>query len=122
MTQDQLTAEAQASTVASNNSTTFKAVIAGVASSIKTKSNGVDFVYIKATLLEGAAKGMTVLATRTVKNIKGEEKSIPVEGEEVIVYHTKLPSLKVEGEYVHFFEVSMSTVQVVDNNTLSSLL
>jgi hypothetical protein len=121
MTQDQLTAEAQASTTVSN-STTFKAVIAGVASSIRTKSNGVDFVYIKATLLDGAAKGMTVLATRTVKNIKGEEKSIPVEGEEIIVYHTKLPSLKIEGEFVHFFEISTNTNQVADNNTLSSLL
>jgi hypothetical protein len=122
MTQDQLTAEAQASTVASSNSTIFKAVIAGVPSTVRTKSNGVEFVYIKATLLDGAAKGMTVLATRTVKNIKGEDKVIPVEGEEIIVYHTKLPSLKVEGEFAHFFEISTNTNQVADNSTLSSLL
>ena len=120
MTAEQLSAEAIASTV--SNSVFYKAVIAGTASSVKTKSNGVNFVYIKVTLLDGAAKGLTVLATRTVKNIKGEEKSIPVEGEEVIVYHTKLPSLKVEGEFAHFFEISTNTNQVADNNTLSSLL
>lgn len=111
-----------ATTQSSNNSTPYKAVVAGTASDVRTKSNGVEYVYIRVQLTEGAAKGHTVLATRTVKNSKGESKDIPAEGQEVIAYHTKLPSTKVEGEFVHFFEISMQTNDIADNNTLSGLL
>ena len=81
----------------------------GKASKTFSKSNGNEFVYILVQLEEGAAKGHTVFASRTTLS-NGVEKSIPEEGEEVIVYHTKLPSTKEAGKFVHFFEISTGEV------------
>ena len=104
-------------------STPIKGVIVGNPSSVRQRSGtGTEFVYIQVQLTEGKASGCIVLGTRTTKNGKGETKDIPKVGEEVIAYHTKLPSRTVDGEVVHFFEISTSTGTITDNATLSELL
>ena len=95
----------KAASVVASKFTAFKAVVTSKASKTFPISNGNEFVYIKVQLEEGAAKGLTVLAFRTTLS-NGVEKSIPKKGEEVIVYHTQLPSTKDLGENLHFFEIS----------------
>lgn len=102
-------------------SVSFKAVVKSAASKVFPKTNGNEYVYLSVELLDGAAKGLTVLATRTTLS-NGVEKSIPAEGEECVVYHTKLPSQKEEGKFVHFFEISTGSTPIADNDELSALL
>jgi hypothetical protein len=118
ITAEQIQKEAsQYSTV----STPIKAVVVGTASSVRERVTGSEYVYIKVQLTEGKASGCIVLGTRTTKNAKGETKDIPAIGDEVVAYHTKLPSREVQGDFVHFFEISTS-IALTDNSTLSSLL
>ena len=119
ITAEQLQQEATQSTVV--KSTPIKAVVTGTPSSVRTKQNDVKFVYLQVQLTEGKASGCIVLGTRTVLNSKGESKNIPKVGDEVIAYHTKLPSREIEGEFVHFFEIAPD-VAITDNATLSALL
>lgn len=60
---------------------------------------------------EGPAKGMIVVATRTLENQKGEKHN-PVEvGDEVILYHTALPDRSNPDKKMNFFEISTTTSQ-----------
>ena len=108
--------------IAPTQSVAYSAIVAGKASKVFTKSNGNEFVYIQVELQDGAAAGHTVLGMRTTLSA-GVDKEIPAEGEEVTVYHTKLPSTKEAGKFVHFFEISMNGGgEITSNDELSALL
>lgn len=103
-----------------NETKSYKAVVMSKPSKEMDKSNGAKYVLITCEILEGPAKGAKVAATRTILNGAGKDKDIPLEGEEVTLYHTYMESTTNEGEYVHFFEISTGIPQT-DNNELSRL-
>ena len=99
-------------------STPYKAIIVGPATQVYEKTNGSEYVFFKAEILEGPGIGLIALATRTVMVLSKTEtdsegnpvkvyKSQPDLDQEVTLYHTKLPSTKTVGKFQHFWEISM---------------
>ena len=84
----------------------YKAKIVSVSKETLTKSNGGKTQLCQALITEGPLTGMTVLASRTLRNASGAEKSPVSAGQEVEVYHSQLPSTSNPGTMQNFFEVS----------------
>lgn len=99
----------------------IKAVIVGTPSKTMSKSNDAEYVLINCEILEGPAKGLIVAGTRTTVNVKGEEKSIPEVGTEVVLHHRAVESTTEPGKYVHFFEIATG-LATANNDELTALL
>ena len=94
----------------SNETQSFKATILTISDEIKTKSNGKQFQVCTVKFLDGAIKGKTYFAQRTI----GADKALIAVNQEVTCYMTI-------SEGKPFFEVSTSSS--VDNaEDLMSLL
>lgn len=99
----------------------LKAVVIGNPSKIMTKSNGSAYVLINCEIIEGRAKGAIVAGTRTIVTRDGEEKEVPVKGQEIVLYRRVLPSTTEEGKFVNFFEIGTSPA-TTSNDELNALL
>lgn len=99
-------------TVETNPRLAFKGEVIGNPSEIFTKSNGGEYVLQNVKINDGALTGITVGATRTIKNKDGKVKEAIAVGTEVTVYLTQVPSTTEPGKMKNFFDISM-------NNTAS---
>lgn len=90
--------------MATSNSMT--AIVKGNASKVLPKSNGAQYVLINCLITSGPAKGLTVLATRTILTKDSVTKSIPDLNAEITLYHSVVPSTKAGEKNQHFFEIS----------------
>lgn len=64
-----------------------KGLVVSVGTEIKTKSSGATFVVCTVKHLDGALKGRTYFAQRTLKNAKEEVKENVKVGDEVTLYN-----------------------------------
>ena len=92
----------------------YKAVILGGAIFTKQKSNGATYTCVNAEILDGPAKGMIILATRTTITKDGVIKALPNIGDSVVLYHTVVPSTKEGEKNQHFFEISTGTLSATN--------
>ena len=80
----------------------------------KEKSTGATYSGMNVLIMDGPAKGLVVLATRTTKTAQGVMKKLPELGQEVVLYHSILPSTKPGEKNQHFFEIGMGTLSATN--------
>lgn len=100
-------------------SQSFKAIITSPASKVLDKSNGGQYVLHNAVVQEGKLKGMSVLATRTIKNKDGEEKKGVEVDQEVTLYLTVLEN--EAGQKKPFFEIQAGMSTTSDADIIAAL-
>ena len=87
--------------------TPIKAVVKSVTSQVFSKSNGAEYVLCNCELIEGKGIGLVVPAQRTILTPTKESKPTPNIGDEVVVYHSAVPSKEDPTKLTHFFDIGM---------------
>jgi len=87
-------------------SNSMTGIVKSTASKTLPKSNGAQYVLMSVEITSGKAKGLTVLATRTILTKEAVVKSVPGVDAIVTLYHSVVPSTKEGEKNQHFFEIS----------------
>lgn len=87
----------------------FEGKILSVSDEIRQKTNGKSYI-IGTAEINVKGKTLNVTFQYTLEDAKGESKEMLQIGQNVILYHSALPSTKEEGGTQHFFEVARGVV------------
>ncbi len=101
-------------------SNSFKGIVKKANDAVLSKVNGAQYVLVNVEITEGPAKGLVVLATRTTLTAEKVVKAIPAIDEEVVLYHTVVPSTREGEKNQHFFEIGTG-IQTASNTALDSV-